>query len=321
MLAKPILALCADRNSLAKSAPLHAIPETWFSNEQLAGRNLSALSFDFFVNWNTNPPELTPVIWIKRLLAPQYSYEDLLKNLPEIIIEEFTVEYLDKLVAFSNKFNLTAQFVIFKDDQNWKDEASTIILVSINRNDKGLTFSPEKVSITEFKNLIKKYAGGAVQIGTKGLTYGTSNLECSLATTDAAYPGDADEIILDENINPVTIIENKKHTLGTSIDGQKLSNFYPAKDARKYNRLAILRDYLGSISNTPVSLINIYYPTTSNEKNGKIEILDGEQGKLFAWKHRIFEIPTKDDPKMFDDTIEHLLAGITAFQKEKTKTK
>lgn len=97
-----------------------------------------------------------------------------------------------------------------------------------------------------------------------------------MSRTDAAWPGDADLIILDKDLNPVALLEYKKHTLDTPIKDQQLSNYYPYPDKRKYDRLAILRNFLGN--NTP--FINIYYPTNPVFKSIKFEKISGGIGGL-----------------------------------------
>ena len=97
-----------------------------------------------------------------------------------------------------------------------------------------------------------------------------------LSHTDAVWPGDADLIILDKSTSPVALIEYKKHTLDTPINNQKLLNYYPSRDKRKYDRLEILRSFLGS----GTQFINLYYPTNPMHKVMKFEKIIGNIGSL-----------------------------------------
>lgn len=104
------------------------------------------------------------------------------------------------------------------------------------------------------------------------------------------YPGDVDLILLNSNNLPVAIIEFKKHTLSSSVDGQKLSNFYPLPDKRKYDRLAILRDYL-SRPNFRIPIIVIYYPTVETSTEGSMELIGGSVGNLYSLEIFKFSLP------------------------------
>ena len=86
MLTKPFLAKCGDRSSMPKSHPSSGSPEEWLSDEMLAPHNLSGITFDFFVNWSATPNSITPVIWLKRILLPEFSYQQVLENLENILI-------------------------------------------------------------------------------------------------------------------------------------------------------------------------------------------------------------------------------------------
>ena len=129
-----------------------------------------------------------------------------------------------------------------------------MLIVSVAFNNKGEVYQVTEKNISDLKKDIKLLSGGSISIGNKGLVYSTSTLEGYLSQTDAAWPGDADLIVLDKALNPVALLEYKKHTLDTPMRDQKLSNYYPSKDRRKYDRLAILRSFLGE--DTP--FINIY---------------------------------------------------------------
>lgn len=288
MLSAPHLAKCCDRNSMPKYHPTSGSPEDWFSDAMLSRHNYLGLSFDFFVNWSSQPPVLTPVIWIKRILESSVSYQELLENLSDILVSHFGSTYFSLLDSFRNINSLTVQLIIFHDDYDWKDPKSNLLKVDFKgMSESGFTFEGNIIDIESFKSIIQSHSGGPIQIGSKGLIYGTSNLECFLSTTKSLYPGDVDLMVFNKKFEALALVEYKKHTLTSSISDQKLSNYYPSPDGRKYNRLAILRDYLSHHSpNLP--LFNIYYPTNPSLSQGKMELLKGAPGSLQTNVESIF---------------------------------
>ncbi|MCZ8022153.1 MAG: hypothetical protein ACK5FG_09425 [Chryseotalea sp.] len=306
MLSRPFLARCNDRNSLPASHPTSGSPEDWFSNENLAAHGLHGISFDFFVNWDVNPITLTPVVWIKRVLGSMYTYTQVIQNIGDVLTTEFGVSYLNTLKSFSNAYNLEVQFIVFRDDLDWSINTSEILLVNMLQGEScDLIFTHSLVSIESFKTSIRANSGGPVRIGPKGLIYGTSNLECYLSGTDSLYPGDVDMVILDFENRPVCILEFKKHTLGSTIENQRLSNYYPNSDRRKYDRLAVLRDLIGDI---PIFIF--YYPTRTEIARGKCELIGGVTGNLSARGCWYFDLPINDSKSEIDKVINCLSKGI-----------
>ncbi|WP_300601965.1 hypothetical protein [Niabella sp.] len=314
MLIKPNLSKCSDRQAMPKRHPTGGSPEKWFRNELLFENNLFGISFDFFINWSATPFSLTPEVWIKRILDTPYEYSDVLDNLPKIMIDEFGLEYLNRLWNFSSQHGLATRFIIFRDDYNWGNQMSSILILTLTSKDtSNLQFKAEVVSIEDFKKLIKQHSGGPVQIGSKGLIYGTSNLECFLSKSDSLYPGDVDLILLNNNYLPVAIIEFKKHTLSSSIDGQKLSNFYPHPDKRKYDRLAILRDYLGR-PNFSIPIIVIYYPTAEISTDGSVELIGGSVGNLHSLEIFKFSLPINESKEQEVAIIKKSIEAIEKYK-------
>ena len=294
MLSKTFLAKCADRSQMPKAHPSGITPDSWFANEVLIPNGLFGISFDFFVNWSSVPVSITPTIWIKRLVNDGHSYHDVTNDLDRVMNAEFGVKYLNRLTDFAIGHQLHLQFLLFKDQANWAKEDSTVLMITVCKDEHDqLHFSHTEVTIVEFKKIIQRNSGGPVQMGTKGLIYGTSCLECLLSHTDSLYPGDVDLLLLDENNIPKAVVEFKKHTLLTSIDDEQLSKYYPRPDARKYERLAILRDYLCVINAHKMKLpiLVVYHPTQPESSVGRLELIEGEPGKLKALAASNFKLP------------------------------
>jgi len=115
MLSKPFLAMCSNRSSLPKSHPTSGSPELWFSNERLHENGLKGIAFDFFVDWGIIPNALTPIVWIKRFLQPQFTYAQLVQNIGIELKAEFGDSYLNSLKSFAIKYGLEVQIIIFRE--------------------------------------------------------------------------------------------------------------------------------------------------------------------------------------------------------------
>lgn len=291
MLQMPYLALCENRAVMPKNHPSSGAPEDWFSNDILNQNELFGITFDFFIDWSQNPYSVTPVIWIKRILSFNYTYNDLLTNIDYVIINEFGQDYINRLTAFASIYDFQVQFLFFRDDSDWSNDNSQLLIVNAEKDvDGNITFNGNHIFISQLRELIRANSGGPIRIGQKGLIYGTSRLECFLSKTDSLYPGDVDLIILDKQNIPRGILEFKKHTLNNPIDSQKLSNYYPMPDGRKYDRLALLKDYLSREGNK-IPFFVIYYPTNGEIKQGRLELLQGVAGTLSTRAASNFPLP------------------------------
>lgn len=310
MLVKPFLAKCSDRTSMPKSHPTSGNPEDWLSSELLLEHELLGITFDFFVDWSANPNKITPTIWVKRILKSEFTYAEVVADLHNVLITEFGFEYLERLISFCTDCQLQMQLIIFRDDFDWVNPLSEILVVNLsNNNQQDLVDKHSIISIEIFKELIRNNSGGPVQIGSKALIYGTSSLECYLSGTNSLYPGDVDLILLDRSNKPAGILEFKKHTLDTPISKQRLKNYYPYPDGRKYNRLSILKDYLSNESNT-VPFFVIYYPTNSECTEGRLELLQGAANNLSTKTASNFALPINNSHEEYSKMIDKLKKAI-----------
>lgn len=292
MLKYPFLAQCANRNSVPRSNQHTGLPEDWFSNTILNMYDMVGFSFDFFVDWSLSPNQITPNAWLKRILTdPPQNLTD--QQVKEGLISFEGTEYLTLFAKFCNKNNLTLHYILFRE-VDWEKSPEIIFVVTIKYIDDDLDFHIERLDIEALQSKIRAFSGGAVRIGSKGLIYGTSCLECFLSKTDSLYPGDVDLIIVNKNDLEIhSILEFKKHNLDTPIESQKLGNYYPNPDRRKYDRLAILKNYLSA-----QKLFCVYYPTKSC-LNGKIESIEGQVGSLVSGKTLLLPLPTANDQNSY----------------------
>ena len=130
----------------------------------------------------------------------------------------------------------------------------------------------ETYPLAKLMKSIQQNSGGPIPIGKKGLTLGTSAVECFLSRTDAAYPGDADAVVVDENGLVRHVIEFKKHNLDSPIGEHLAQRYYPYPDGRKYRRLEALVSDLNNIRHTDATLGILYYSTVRRQI--RLQIID-----------------------------------------------
>ena len=271
----PKLALCANRDIQPKINTIIGEPLEWLSYNVLNSFGYSQLSFDFFIDWKTWTCQDS--IWIKRILSEDITINQLADRGNNFLTQQAINigDNLNLIHLFSKKYGFNPSYLVFRN-VNWSTESEPILRGAIK--DNGIE-DIKLYSLDQVMVAIRHKSGGAVSIGSKGLIYGTSSLECYLSTTDALWPGDVDMILWDNTLNQAAaIIELKKHTLDTSISNQQLSNYYPKPDGRKYDRLALLRNRLGD--NIPI--IIIYYPTKNIHNLIKLELISGNPKDLSA---------------------------------------
>lgn len=117
-------------------------------------------------------------------------------------------------------------------------------------------------SLSNLKATIRQHSGGPVFVGAKGLTYGTSAIECALSKSDSAYPGDVDAVIVDDKGVIRCVVEYKKHNLSDPLGNHLIDRYYPTPDGRKYRRLdALVADYRRTTAVIP--FVVFYYSTKS----------------------------------------------------------
>lgn len=262
---EPVLALCSNREVLAKENPFLPGPQSIISNHLLSDQNLFGVSFDYFIDWTTN--QLNRDFWLKCPIE-NISPDEWLKLSDDHITNCLRGhQKFRDLIDFSSANSCSATAIVFYDHQKWSSETSTLICAHWPKDPnsrKGLDIS--RLCLRQIEEMIKVRSGGSIAIGRKGLVYGTSSLECHLSRTDALWPGDADLLLCDKsNMKPIALIEYKKHTDNSTkkFQEQRLSNYYPRPDGRKYDRLALLSEQISP--GRPIKMFTLYYSTLESE--------------------------------------------------------
>lgn len=250
-------ARCDDRRQITRAVDpanwiLSALPETW-----------RLLSFHFFIDWNQHPSALGEEVWMTRLL--RLDAGESIENIHEQQI----------LTAFTSGGHKDTFIALQKACSHYGQTAVSIILPEIDMRMIGvdtpiwklhiapydLEFTIEKLSLSMLMREIQAHSGGRVVVGTKGLTYGTSAVECYLSKTDAAYPGDVDAVIVNESGVAQCIIEFKKHTLNDRVEDHLVSRYYPQPDGRKYRRLDCLVHHYQQLNQIELPFVLFYFAT------------------------------------------------------------
>ena len=307
MLNKPLLARCDNRRVRARSHPFSGDPEDWLSDTYLGPYGLEGFTFDFFVNWSTG--SIPNQLWIKRVIEKSfYPWPITLSHdISNAIYQCDGEKRVRNLCAFADRYDMSCHYFLFKESLDSRHPPAPIIEVTFDGS--GSVVSVQEVELSILMARIQQLRGGRASVGSKGLTYGLTSLECFLSKTSALWPGDADLVLVDSSFTPLAIIEFKKHTLNSPISDQRLANYYPTRDPRKYDSLALFRDYLnGSASALPI--IVVYYSIKPSFSQVKLECIEGAAGSLRATHSQLVSLPNASDEESCRGFIESLIEMI-----------
>ena len=308
MLHKPTLAYCNNRARPASTHPHSGEPDEWLADTYLEPHGLVGFTFDFFVNWHTRL--LSNRLWIKRIVESSFTpWPVLSHDLSDAIYQCDGEGEVKQLCEFAAKYNLSCHYFLFKESPNSQHPPAPIIAVSFDGD--GLVTDVREAELSILMRRIRQLSGGTVRIGEKGLILGLTTLECYLSKTNAAWPGDADLVLVDSNCTPLAIIEFKKHTPSSSIPfaDQKLSNYYPGQDSRKYDRLALFRDYVSS-NTPPLPIIVVYYPVQESIEQVQLERVEGADRQLRTTESEFVPLPNIRNEESCRDFVASLLEMI-----------
>ena len=312
MLHKPTLAYCNNRARPASTHPHSGEPDEWLADTYLEPHGLMGLTFDFFVNWRART--ITNELWIKRVVDNSLTSWPT-RDSASVIYQCDREEKVIQLCRFADIYDMSCHYFLFKESADSQHPPDTIVEVTFDGG--GSVVGVQKVELSNLMDRIRQLSGGPVRIGRKGLTLGLTTLECYLSNTDAAWPADADLVLVDSNGTPLAIIEFKKHTPNDrsfSFADQKLSNHYRrganwSRDGRKYNRLAIFRDYL-SDNVSPLPIIVVYYPVQESIEEVQLERVEGTDQNLRTTESDFVPLPNVKNEESCRDFVASLLEMI-----------
>ena len=307
MLNIPILALCNNRKVLAKKHPYSGEPEDWIADTYLEQHGLMRFTFDFFVHWATG--SIPNQLWIKRVVEESFDPWPITssREISNAIYQCDNEEKVKNLCEFADRYDMSCHYFLFKESPHPRRPPAPIIEVTFNES--GSVVDIQEVELSILIECIQQLRGGPASVGSKGLIYGSTSLECFLSKTSAIWPGDADLVLTDSSFTPHAIIEFKKHTLNSPISNQKLSNYYPKRDARKYDSLAFFRDHFNDSTST-LPIIVVYYAIKPFFRQVKLERVEGAAGDLRATHSELVSLPNASDEHSCRDFVARLLGMI-----------
>lgn len=249
-------AACEDRSKIS-SGPS---PGNWIGPALPDGWRLP--SFHFFVDWSAHPPAVADRIWMTRQLRLEVgeSLADARNvDVLRIFRQSPAQREFESLEIACLPYRQGVSAVLLPEVAVCAISDETPVWVITKP--AGREYQARKITVGKLKKAIQKHSGGPVRVGSKGLIYGTSGVECYLSKGDAAFPGDVDALVVDDTNGVRHIIEYKKHTLAAPIGEHLITRYYPRPDGRKYQRLAALANRYQKILQRPVPLIVLYYST------------------------------------------------------------
>ncbi|MXY32850.1 MAG: hypothetical protein F4Y60_01920 [Boseongicola sp. SB0664_bin_43] len=250
-------ALCTDRSQVTKGPD----PGRWWSTATLPS-GWAVHGFHFFVDWRLSPPAVGDTFLLTRLIDFERG-EDSHSVTDGNVLGAFKAAGLrvefEALRAVCARYGKELVAVLLPEREPAALDDGTPFWIVSTGKDGELTIA--RSMLRDLKKAIRTHSGGPVRVGGKGLIYGTSAVECLLSLTDAAYPGDADAVLVNTDGHVRYVIEFKKHTLTDPLGKHLANQYYPAPDGRKYQRLHALASELGSSSHGAVSLVMFYYST------------------------------------------------------------
>lgn len=220
------------------------------------------MSFHFFVDWNSHPPVVADQIWMTRQL--RFDSNVNLANVHDsdiwdIFNKSSSKQEFDDLEMICSSHGCKLAAILLPEIQVSAISDQTPVWVIGKLGSENYKIA--QITISSLKNAIQKHSGGPVWVGSKGLTYGTSAVECYLSKSDAAFPGDADAVIVDSQNRVRCVIEYKKHTLSAPIGEHLMTKYYQQSDRRKYQRLNALAKRYEKFLQQSVPLVVLYYST------------------------------------------------------------
>ena len=255
------LASCRDRSEIQQARD----PGRWLAEDTLPA-GWVVHGFHFFVNWQTDPLDVGDTFLLTRLVVFDEGEDPLSVTESDILTAFRDAGLPDKFGSLRRvcvKYGKELVSVLLPECETAVlNDATPFWTVKGNQNGELII---ARSTVLGLKNAIRKHSGGPVLIGKKGLIYSTSAIECILSLTDAAYPGDADAVVIDGDDHVRHIIEFKKHTLSAPLGEHLADRYYPKPDGRKYKRLHALASAFESSGYGAVSLIILYYSTRASE--------------------------------------------------------
>lgn len=256
MIRHPFQARCDDRT---KVLTVVEQPLEWI--QTALGATQSLLSFHFLVSWVADPPRIAGPLWLTRLLMASHDQEIATATEAQVraaLDASDVSRCLAPLSSFAARLGAPVECVLLPEYSRKAVDADSPVWRLLPSESGALGIRVQTVQ--ELSEEIRTIRGVDAALGSKGLIYGTSAVECLLSRSGNIFPGDCDGLILDAGA-PQAIVELKKHTLPGPIGENLASRYYPVPDGRKFDALAALQRQCQSACGRDVPIAVVYYAT------------------------------------------------------------
>lgn len=292
------------KGSQVKLSKFLGSSDDWFSDKNM-------ITFDFFVEWDKDNSYSSPLnknIFIKRCVNKQFydhfeKYDFNSSPKDQIKFNDVFNEVNVLQEKISNLAVSNANLLLFKEEE-YKDNMKITLVESLNKN-----ATSKAITLDNLKSSVYSMSGNKdIFMGTKGLIYATTELERGLSKTNTVWAGDCDALCLNENNEPLFIIEYQKISTDEMVEFNKSSHINYLVESKeknqekKFKRLLILSE---NISKEKVPLIVLHYPTSQYINKFVFEIID-RNGNNIVSKKRV-EVPFG---LIREDTFDNLYKSI-----------
>ena len=230
----------------------------------------SLYNFHFIVAWN-EPPTVSGPFLMVRLIDFDYLEEPSCFSEEEIwptLFDSHTIEEFENLRAVCAQYEQGLAAIFLSERPGVAVTEETLVWAIRPDAEGPFDESDPELNTYDVKRLrmaIRKYRGGSASIGGKGLTWGTSSIECYMSTTGDIFPGDVDAVLVDSDGTIRHVIELKKHTLPAPLASHLAGKYYPEKDKRKYLSFQAFMAHLNQYTDTNTPFSIFYYSTKQPE--------------------------------------------------------
>lgn len=251
-------ARCDNRSAVTSPS---VNPLRWI--ERALTSDMKSVSFHFFMNWNCNPVSVVGPLWLTRLVTASNAGELTAASDSSVLAAFHDSGYENELrdiASLANQLSTTAACVLLGEMETRSlGNESPAWLVTLNGESKP-PCDIERITLAGLSQRIENIRRSSAALGRKGLTYGTSAIECWLSKTGNLYPGDCDCLIVKDG-RPAALLEMKKHTLTAPISNNLAEQYYPIPDGRKYDSLFALKRRIEQAFGNDLPFAVVYYAT------------------------------------------------------------
>ena len=248
-------AKCSDRNDVTRDFNtsrwlLPVLPDGWKIH-----------SFHFFMDWANDPATVTGPFLMTRLvdIPPGDNPNDVTKdNILQAFYESGSDVHFEDLLQVSANCSREIHAVLLPESGIPVSDRTPFWTVIKNKTG---AFEVLKHDVAQLKKRIRALHRTEASIGGKGLTYGTSTIECFLSLSNDIFPGDVDAVVVDELSHVQHVIEFKRHNISAPIDQHLADRYYPKQDSRKYASLQAFVSEVNVFAKSETQLTIFYYTT------------------------------------------------------------